>query len=42
MAEEEKEKEELVHEPVEGYPAAFYAVVAVALVYLGVIFIAGI
>lgn len=32
------EKMELRHAPVKGYPAAFYTAVAVAVIYLGIIF----
>ena len=39
MTEQGKEKMELTHEPVKGYPAALYAAVAVAVLYLGIIFI---
>ncbi|MFP3980322.1 MAG: hypothetical protein ACLFUY_02925 [Desulfobacterales bacterium] len=38
----EKEKTELTHQPVKGYPAALYAAVAVALAYLAYVFIASI
>ena len=39
MTTEEKEKTELTHEPVKGYPAALYGAVAVALAYLAYVFI---
>ena len=42
MTGNEKEKTELTHEPQKGYPAAFYAVVAIALGYLAIIFISSI
>lgn len=39
MAAEEKEKMELTHEPVKGYPTALYVVTAIAAAYLAVVFI---
>jgi len=39
MKTEEKEKMELTHEPVKGYPAALYVVTAIAVVYLAVVFV---
>ncbi len=36
---EENEKMELTHEPVKGYPLAFYVTVCIALVYLAVVFV---
>jgi len=35
---QQTEKMELRHAPVKGYPAAFYTAVAVAVIYLGIIF----
>lgn len=37
--EQKKEKTELSHEPVKGYPAALYIVVAIASLYLAAVFI---
>ncbi|MFP4225523.1 MAG: hypothetical protein ACLFRF_02250 [Desulfobacterales bacterium] len=42
MTTEEKEKMVLSHEPVKGYPAAFYVVTAIAAAYLAFIFISSI
>jgi len=42
MKTEEKEKMELTHEPVKGYPAAFYVVTAIAVIYLALVFISSI
>ena len=39
METEEKEKMELTHEPVKGYPTALYVVTAIALIYLAVVFV---
>ncbi|MFP4038987.1 MAG: hypothetical protein ACOCPQ_04375 [Desulfosudaceae bacterium] len=39
MSSEEKEKMELSHEPVKGYPAALYTAVCLAAGYLAFIFI---
>ncbi|MFH2001080.1 MAG: hypothetical protein ABIK28_15465 [Planctomycetota bacterium] len=36
---EKPEKMELSHEPVRGYPLIFYSVLAVAIVYLVLIFV---
>ncbi len=35
----EEEKMELTHEPVPGYRPAFYITIAVAVIYLGYIFV---
>ncbi len=35
---EKQEKMELAHEPVPGYQTVFYITVAVAVIYLGIVF----
>ena len=39
MTVEKKEKMELTHEPVKGYPSALYITVGIAVIYLAVVFI---
>jgi len=39
MKTDEKEKMELTHKPVKGYPVIFYITVGIAVIYLAVVFI---